>query len=161
MKVLLGAFTHRITGSLTLLYQATRLMGGLTSRPCLKRNGQPCGLPQNDSSIECPPHGFRFYLHGKLEDALYMSYCDALRTMSTQGHASVYKNDDKRKNNENNLFTSIPTLVGEYSKVHKKFPDGIQPDGLTVCRGLLDRELFHTVRNGRVPNPNQNWNPPT
>jgi hypothetical protein len=90
--------------------------------------------------------------------------------MITQGQASVCKNDDKRKDNENNLFTSIPAHVGEWEviqrflegsqpdEVIRRFAEGSPPDGLTVYGGYMDPEVFRTVRKGRVPNPNQNWN---
>ena len=52
-------FTHRITGSLNLLYQASGLRGDLTLCPCLKKNGQ--SLSDYTQLIECPSHGFLFY----------------------------------------------------------------------------------------------------
>ena len=55
------SFTFRITGSLTFLFQGSELMGNLTTCPCHKRNGEPCGQGFNGYThlIECRSHGFR------------------------------------------------------------------------------------------------------
>jgi hypothetical protein len=79
------SFTFRINGSLTLLFQGRKLMGNLTTCPCRKRNGEPFGQGLNGYThlFECRSHGFRFFLHGKLEDALFECFRDALQSQIT------------------------------------------------------------------------------
>ena len=85
------SFTFRIIMSLTLLNQGSEIISNLKTCPSRKRNGEPCGQCLNGFShlLECPSHGFRFYLHGKLEDALFECFRDALRSQITQGAAAV------------------------------------------------------------------------
>ena len=57
-------------------------------------------------------HGiFCFLKHGKLEDALFECFRDALRSQITQGAADVVIDDAKRKNALHNLLTSIFSTV--------------------------------------------------
>jgi hypothetical protein len=100
---------------------------------------------------------FPVLLHNKVEDTLYACYQDALRAKSTLGQTITCINDDKRKR-ERNLLTPIPSTEGVYNAEHERFDEGSQPDGSTVYKGYLDRELFRIIRKGMVPNPNQNWN---
>ena len=97
MKVLLG----RLPGSLSLFFHTNGSIhgAGVTTCPATKRNGDPCGRPLKDYEhlIECPSHGFRFYLHSKLEDVIYACYRDALRIELSGGKAGVCKNNDKRR----------------------------------------------------------------
>ena len=53
----------------------------------------------------------RFFLHGKLEDALFECFRDALRSQITQGAADVVIDDDKRKNARHNVLSSILSTV--------------------------------------------------
>ena len=69
-------------------------------------------LTDYEHLIEGPSHGFRFYLHSKLEDVIYACYRDALRIELTEGKANVCKNDDKRKDNPGKLLTSIAAIIG-------------------------------------------------
>ena len=57
-------------------------------------------------------HGiFCFLKHGKLEDALFECFRDALRSQITQGAADVVIDDDKRKNARHNVLSSILSTV--------------------------------------------------
>ena len=136
------AFTHRIIGPLSLLFHTNGSIHGtgLTTCPATKRNEDPCGRPLKDYGhlIESPSHGFRFYLHSKLEDVIYACYRDAFRIELTEGKADVCKNDDKRKDNPGNLLTSIAA-------------EGSQPDGVTAYGHYLDRDEFPIFRRERVP----------
>jgi hypothetical protein len=104
------SFTFRITGSLTLLFQRSGLMGNSTTCPCRKRNGEPCGQGLNGYThlFECPSHGFRFFLNSKLEDAFFECFRDALRSQITQGAADVVIDDVTRKNARHNCYPLSP-----------------------------------------------------
>jgi hypothetical protein len=129
-------------------------------------NGELCGQDLNGYThlIECPSHGFRFFLHGKLEDALFQCFRDALRPQITQGAADVVIDDDKRKNARHNLLTSEDRDEGrginEFELIvdNRSLGEGCQPDGITVYGGRVDRGMFPIVTRGRVTNPRQNLN---
>ena len=149
-------------------------MGNLTTCPCRKRNGEPCGRDLHGYThlIECSSHGFRFFLHSKLEDALFQCFRDAPRSQITQGGADVVIDDDKRKTARHNLLTSIPSTINivedrdegeginefELNVDNRSLGEGCQPDGITVYGGRVDRDIFPIVTRGRVTNLNQNWN---
>ena len=48
--------------------------------------------------------------------------------------------------------------MGVLNEENESLGEGSQPDGVTAYNGYMNREVFPTVRNGRVPNPIQNWN---
>ena len=156
------AFTHRITGSLTLLFHTNGSIdgAGLTTCSATKRNGDPCGKPlkEYEHLIECPSHGLRFCLHSKLKDVIYPCYQDALRIELTEGKADVCTNDDKRKDNPGNLLTTIAATIGVQNEETQSLGEGSQPDGVTVHGLYLDREEFPTHKRGRASLLGQNVN---
>ena len=157
------AFFHRTTGSLTLLFHTNGSIdgAGLTTCPATKRNGDPCGKPlkEYEHLIECPSHGFRFYLHSsKLEDVIYACYRDALQIELTEGKADVCKNDDKRKDNPGNLLKSIAATIGISNEETQSLVHDSQPDGVTVYGLYLDCNEFPIHKRGRAPLPGQNVN---
>jgi hypothetical protein len=96
-------------------------------------------------------HGiFCFLKHGKLEDALFECFRDALRSQITQGAADLVINS------LHNLLSSILSTVnmegdrnegrlinGDNLNVDdRSLDEGCQPDGITVYGGRLDREIF-------------------
>ena len=160
MKVLLG----RLPGSLSLFFHTNGSIhgAGVTTCPATKRNGDPSGQPlkEYEHPIECPSHGFRFYLHSKLEDVIYACYRSALRTELTEGKADVCKNDDKRKDNPGNILTSIAATIGISNEETRSLGEGSQPDGVTVYGLYLDRDEFPIHKRGRASLPGQNVNSP-
>lgn len=128
--------------------------------PLSQKEVQPSGRLLEDYThlIGCKSHGYQFYLHKRMEDTMFACFYDALRDKITQGQAFTCLNNGKRPRAIGNLRASIPSTVRQYNAEYENFDEGSQPHGLTVYKGFLDRELFRTIRNGMVPNLNQNWN---